>query len=531
MGEFQGTQLHQLLQGLEAVSPQETFSSVARSLSQEPTDFIGNLAATITERHPYIDTVSQQFLSLISPQLQAMMLVACQQALEKGHQAAIVQHQSDEDELIASLEQKVTLLQKGALQLEQKLQAEQKNCQASQLEIERLTGLLEQGNGYQEQFETLQAHHQKELVQHSKLKETLAEQQNIIQEKELLLQQSEAALQKQKELNALQSDKVKQLITERSAENASLDDRLKQQETHYQKELSDLKHAFELLQGELESGNANLATQQHAIEEKDSALQQALASLKEKELLLTDINSANGQYTAQIKNLLQEKHKSDQMIAEQQKTFETLQQDLISQRAAVEELNKNKELLSGQVSDKENHLAELQASLTELEQQNEALQAEHASVLEANAQYKDKIAEQEKKQDGRFNDLKKDLFAETKLLKVELEQALSNIVNLEQDKEQMSELLSEFRIKEQAYQDAIAKKESLLANQDSALNMAQGRNTSLVSRLEAESKQARNAYESIRAQNNELNEKIEELEGKVTEFKLKFEYAQQQLNS
>lgn len=40
------------------------------------------------------------------------------------------------------------------------------------------------------------------------------------------------------------------------------------------------------------------------------------------------------------KNLLQEKHKSDQMIAEQQKTFETLQQDLISQRAAVEELNK-----------------------------------------------------------------------------------------------------------------------------------------------------------------------------------------------
>lgn len=133
-------------------------------------------------------------------------------------------------------------------------------------------------------------------------------------------------------------------------------------------------------------------------------------------------------------------------------------------------------------------MAELQASLTELEQQNEALQAEHASVLEANAQYKDKIAEQEKKQDGRFNDLKKDLFAETKLLKVELEQALSNIVNLEQDKEQMSELLSEFRIKEQAYQDAIAKKESLLANQDSALNMAQGRNTSLVSRLEAESK-------------------------------------------
>ena len=173
MGEFQGTQLHQLLQGLEAVSPQETFSSVARSLSQEPTDFISNLASTVTQRHPYIDSVTQQFLTLISPQLQAMMLVACQQALEKGHQAAIVQHQSDEDELIASLEQKITHFQKSAQQLEQQLLAEQKHNQSNQLEIEKLNEQLAQGQRYQEQFESLQAHHQKELVQHSKLKDLI----------------------------------------------------------------------------------------------------------------------------------------------------------------------------------------------------------------------------------------------------------------------------------------------------------------------------------------------------------------------
>jgi BMFP domain-containing protein YqiC len=67
--------------------------------------------------------------------------------------------------------------------------------------------------------------------------------------------------------------------------------------------------------------------------------------------------------------------------------------------------------------------------------------------------------------------------------------------------------------------------------QDNALNREQQRNNSLVNRIEKDSQQVRGAYESIRSENIELTDRVEELEAKVTEFKLKFEYAQKQLTT
>jgi len=127
--------------------------------------------------------------------------------------------------------------------------------------------------------------------------------------------------------------------------------------------------------------------------------------------------------------------------------------------------------------------------------------------------------------------LKKDLREETRRLEAALLEAQSNIETLEQDKKGFIEQVD--KLKEQSIEDKdeILKSQSKLEAQDNELNFAKGRNSSMQSRQETEIHQARTAYESLRSENIEHTQTIEDLEAKVMEFKLKFEYAQKQLVS
>ena len=531
MGEFQGTQLHQLLQSLESVSAKDTLHKVAQELSIEPVALHANLTDTISVGHPYIDQVSQQLIEIMTPQLKGLMLVACQQALEKGHQAAIVQHQADEDEAIKALEEQIKSLQKINTDLEAQSRVEHENAQHTQDELDSLKEQLLELEAVKAQFDALQVSTQEQAQAQQDLHNQLEEKTTLQQKLSEQLQQSELALAKQKELNALQSNKVKQLIEERSQENASLDDRLKQQERHYQKELADIKTALVDMEGELEQSQQAVAEQQKISANHVKKIQDYQEQLQDKTELLSHIEHASESSLQQLDALSKEKDALAKQLENEQQSLSSLKAQFEQANTRFKQIESNNETLQASLDAKEQELSTLQNSVASLEEAHSALTQEYDNLVQINNEFKDKAEEQAKKHDGRFNDLKKDLFAESKLLKAELEQALANIVTLEQSREQLSEQLSELRVKEKGYQDAIAEKESLLANQDSALNMAQGRNSSLVSRLEAESQQARSAYESIRTQNNELTEKIEELEGKVTEFRLKFEYAQQQLIS
>lgn len=531
MGEFQGTQLHQLLQSLESVSAKDTLHKVAQELSIEPVVLHANLTDTISIGHPYIDQVSQQLIEIMTPQLKGLMLVACQQALEKGHQAAIVQHQADEDEAIKALDEQIKSLQKTNSDLEAQARTEQANTQQALDELTSLKEQLVELEAVKTQFEALQSAAQEQVNVQQELQAQLSEKTTQQQKLAEQLQQSESALAKQKELNALQSNKVKQLIEERSQENASLDDRLKQQERHYQKELADVKTALVDVEAELAHSQQAVAEQQKISANHVKKIQDYQEQLQDKTELLSHIENSSEASQQQLDALAKEKESLARQLESEQQSLSSLNTQFEQANTRFQQIESNNETLQVSLSTKEQELSTLQSSVTALEEAHSALTQEYENLVQINNEFKEKAEEQAKKHDGRFNDLKKDLFAESKLLKAELEQALTNIVTLEQEREQLSEQLSELRVKEKGYQDAISEKENLLANQDSALNMAQGRNSSLVSRLEAESQQARSAYESIRTQNNELTEKIEELEGKVTEFRLKFEYAQQQLTS
>ena len=131
--------------------------------------------------------------------------------------------------------------------------------------------------------------------------------------------------------------------------------------------------------------------------------------------------------------------------------------------------------------------------------------------------------------EGRFNELKQSFSQEKDKLKEKVQVQLALMSDEAAIKQELKDKLSTFENTKQDDLDTIAQLRRQLEMQDTVLNREQQRNTSLVNRIEKDSEQARGAYESIRSENIELIDRVEDLEAKVTEFKLKFEYAQKQL--
>ena len=76
--------------------------------------------------------------------------------------------------------------------------------------------------------------------------------------------------------------------------------------------------------------------------------------------------------------------------------------------------------------------------------------------------------------------------------------------------------------------------ESLKAKVDELMarhNDERQRNESLRSRIDNDSKQARQAFDSLRSEHLELKDELEQAQEKMMEYKLKFDYAQKQLQS
>jgi chromosome segregation ATPase len=197
---------------------------------------------------------------------------------------------------------------------------------------------------------------------------------------------------------------------------------------------------------------------------------------------------------------------------------------LESKEATLRQLNTEKERLEG-------FIKEQAQSIENLELKNKT---QHSDIDEQKALVNElelNLAESSQESEGRLNHLKQNLSQETEQLKEKI-QAQSVLISDEAVINQgLKDKLTTFENTKQSDLDTIAQLRRQLEMQDNALNREQQRNNSLVNRIEKDSQQVRGAYESIRSENIELTDRVEELEAKVTEFKLKFEYAQKQLTA
>ena len=462
MGENKSKQLNEVLSALNSLSPSDVFNLAADKVDASQESIEQQVADAIEFEHPYISELSQKFTTTIAPILQSLLLSASQQALEKGHQAAMVQHQNDEDEHIQQLETQLAEVKKKASQLELDNQSLEDTISEKEAALLKVTEELNR------QSEEQYGEFSEKITQLTESLET-----------------AELHLNKQKEQNEAQSNKLKQLIEERRAEHQNQDQKLVEVKKVFTDEIEMLK--------------------QESVNKDD-----VIAELKQQ------LDKLSGEL-----NSIHQQHES--FSQEANKDSETLRSMLEDKEKSLQQFEKEKAELESQVKDQNEIVGKL-------EEQNKLLSSDIEEHKEQVSELSEKLADISKESEGRFNDLKKDLTQESSALK---EKVKAHADALSEETAKNQELLEKLSLLENAKQDdqdLISQLRRQLEAQDTALNREQGRNSSLLSRIEKDTQQARGAYESIRSENISLNDRVEELEAKVTEFKLKFEYAQKQLN-
>lgn len=462
MGENKSKQLNEVLSALNSLSPSDVFNLAADKVDASQETIEQQVADAIEFEHPYISELSQKFTTNIAPILQSLLLSASQQALEKGHQAAMVQHQNDEDEHIQQLETQLAEVKKKASQLELDNQSLEDTISEKEAALLKVTEELNR------QSEEQYGEFSEKITQLTESLET-----------------AELHLNKQKEQNEAQSNKLKQLIEERRAEHQNQDQKLVEVKKVFTDEIEMLK--------------------QESVNKDD-----VIAELKQQ------LDKVSGEL-----NSIHQQHES--FSQEANKDSETLRSMLEDKEKSLQQFEKEKAELESQVKDQNEIVGKL-------EEQNKLLSSDIEEHKEQVSELSEKLADISKESEGRFNDLKKDLTQESSALKEKVKAQADALSEETAKNQELLEKLSLLENAKQDDQDLISQLRRQLEAQDTALNREQGRNSSLLSRIEKDTQQARGAYESIRSENISLNDRVEELEAKVTEFKLKFEYAQKQLN-
>ncbi len=524
MGEFQGKQLHELLQALVSTSPNDTLQVVAQKLDQQGEQVNSQIQETISNSHPYIEQASNQLLDFITPQLQAFMLVACQQAVEKGHQAAMVQQQDDEDEQLNAVQTELTLLKKQLGEHQLKLAAEQKENSEKTEVIAQLTEKAERFAKTQDELAEMELQYQDSATDKKQLLESLNELQQQKKDLESQVKQVEHALNRQKEHNELQSTKLKQLIDKRNEENELNNGKYQEVEEALKLETVKLKTENSEMQQSLEYNLELVEKQNKMLDELESQVTELQNDDEEKSLTIERLQ--------QLGETLSSSEDSAKKNIEQLKAqLENLNKEIAAAKEKIDSSEKNNEILKleNDKNKKEQQLLsenldKLQNTEINLNKNIETLEAENKKLLE-------QAESNVKKHEGRFNDLKKDLSEEAKQLRIDLNTAEENIALLAAEKQEFTDEIAKLKEQGAKFEKSLSEAQSLVEEQTAALDFAQGRHSSIKSRQEDDSKKARAAYEEMRTKNIELTDKIDELEAKVTEFKLKFEYAQKQLAS
>jgi chromosome segregation ATPase len=459
MVENKSKQLTTVLNALNSLSPSDVFNFAAHKIDVSQKSVEQQVADAIEFDHPYIPDLSQQFASNITPILQGLLLSVSQQALEKGHQDAMVQYESVEDEHIKQLETQLNELKIKSSKLETDNLALEDIIEAKDTELELFK---------------------------SELGDVTTEQDNQVKHLTEQLNLAELQLAKQKEQNEAQSTKLKQLIEDRRAEHHNQDSRLTEVKKVFTDEIESLKSGIHSKNNEVDTLNQQL-----------KAAKGRLSIIGEEHQLLSQETS---EHTKSLQSMLE------------------------SKEATLRQLNTEKERLEG-------FIKEQAQSIENLELKNKT---QHSDIDEQKALVNElelNLAKSSQESEGRLSHLKQNLSQETEQLKEKI-QAQSALISDEAVINQgLKDKLTTFENTKQSDLDTIAQLRRQLEMQDNALNREQQRNNSLVNRIEKDSQQVRGAYESIRSENIELTDRVEELEAKVTEFKLKFEYAQKQLTT
>lgn len=436
---------------------------------------------------------------------------------------------SKQNDAYATLEKSYKTSQ---LELSEQIDVSNNQSQKFEQEINALKNTLAET---QSDLETNKQNFQVELTQNSiNFNETIEE----LEKKILNLQQEKTNQQSKQQVNGVQLEEKllekEQALKESKKQVDGLNGRisvLTDQEKSLVKQLNALKESQgnedNKLKATLENLQQTNKEQAEMLVKKQQALEETIEKLNASTAELEKVQKESQESSeTKVKEILEQVKKLEEQLQQEKESKQTIEKDFTEQ---LKQEQSNKVTL-------QQDLTALQKDVDTQKDQSQQLVSKNKISEETIAQLKETlVAEQQKHVE------EKEAIAsqgqEAKQLQTAAQEA---IIQLEKDKEQLTKQVETEQSDVKLYQQEVnALKEQLSVAQDGQENILQRFNANR-EKQEQDNEKVRETIKFLRdenhdllsahaEQNTQLTEKINELEHKLTEYRLKFEYAQKQL--
>ncbi|TPH15703.1 hypothetical protein [Litorilituus lipolyticus] len=377
----------------------------------------------------------------------------------------------------------------------------------------------------------------KELAQASSAKANVENQNKDIGSKleEKLLESEQALNEKTQEVDGLNGRLM--VLTE---QEQSLTSQLKSA----QEQSNQLAEQLKTSQTQLEQKNKEQSESGNAQQKQIDELTQKLSIANNE---LTTLQESNKQA---IENSTKESEQKLNQLSEQLQSEQKLKAELSDKVVALEKSLTEQQATQDSVAQLTEQLAKEQSSKTELQQQLSEMQKSIDSQLDKEKQFEQQaqahqtqvtqLSEALAKEQQQLVEVKASVAENQKQLEQEKTAAIDKIVELEKAHEALTKQVETEKSDIELYKKEVeALKDQVKVAQEGEENVLKRFNASR-EKQEQDNNQVRETIKFLRDENHELSakvaeqtttysEQIQEMEHKLTEYRLKFEYAQKQL--
>jgi len=421
---------------------------------------------------------------------------------------------------IATAEKQIQELTENKIKLEQSattlIKSDSAKVVALDLQSKQISELQLQVNNANSELEQLQ-------LEQSKLLETKAS--DLGEEKKQITELNGKVLQLNEQLK-ISTEKQKQVG---------------ESEEHHKKQLVGLNDKIVQLTEQL---NVSAEKQKQASDSADEQQQVKIQALnKEQDALIAIIA------THKEKELANEEaiKKSSSEAGNTKQQIEKLTAELVAEKQKIDEQVKQLQTLKQENSDQGENQLVTTDKITALESANSELQKQRDSLQDEQQKSNDKLQIVAKDYQDKISKLNDKQLVDEKRFITDSQILKDSQVALENEKQTLQAQLGELQTKVDSseadlvnkqssadqHQEVLASLEEQLKEAKSEHDNTQQRIDNAKAKFDSDSDQARETIKYLRDENHEITTKYEqrvgELEDKLTEFRLRFEYAQRQL--
>ncbi|WDE05464.1 hypothetical protein SG34_000500 [Thalassomonas viridans] len=395
----------------------------------------------------------------------------------------------------------------------------------------------------------------RQVVLEKKQAQELLDKQNValftFEQSENKLSKENAAKAATLEIQNKQISSLQQALDETASELERVKSDAVQQQKAEQQTIAELSQSKRLLEGqlaqaqeELQRVNLDSAQLLESVREQLADEQQQVAELSQINHMLnkqlTQTQSELDQALADVRQEQESAKAQEQYLAELSQS----QQKLIGESKLQEnEMKKLQKVLINKDSVIKQFTAETDALQVEKAQQAETISAqgeqleqqarETAGALKSAEQREQELKDKLDKAEARLGAKQQDLAQLQSKLQSEQEKWLSQLQDVQNKQDELNEQLHLRDEQVSQYQQQCSELEQKVAGQRGDLKKAEQRLKKNREKFQADGDKARETIKYLRDENFELNARLEselgELENKLTEYRLRFEYAQKQL--